>query len=346
METAARTAERGISQTSWREHMRRLRRRSITIPVLTIVTGALLASLPFALPLLALADVTRPTRPWARCRALVSLSWIAFCEVVGVVASFALWLLFVLHRNPGRFQRHNSALQRVWTTSLFAGARWIFQMRLETSGLENAAHGPMILLVRHASLVDTVLTAAVLANPHRLRLRYVLKDELLNDPCIDIVGNRLPNVFVSRSSKNKDDVDKVRSLAANLQSDEGVLIYPEGTRFSPAKLKTLQARLVDDPIAGPNAAALRNVLPPRPGGTLTLLQNAPAVDVVVLAHRGLEGAATLGDFWRGELVGTTLRVCATRYAASELPPEARLNPEWLMQRWRDVDQWLSDCEPG
>lgn len=304
----------------------------------------LVLSLPLGLPILALLDTIRPTRSWARCRALLSLSWIAFCEVVGVVGTFVLWLLFVVHRSPQRFHRHNSALQRSWTSALFAGARWIFQMRLETSGLEQVKDGPVILLVRHASLVDTVLTAAVLANPNRLRLRYVLKDELLNDPCIDIVGNRLPNAFVSRTSKTNADVRKVRSLADTLQADEGVLIYPEGTRFSQKKLQRIQARLKDDPVAGAHASELRHVLPPRAGGTLTLLQNAPDADVVVLAHKGLEGAATLGDFWRGELVGRTLYVSATRFAAEDIPAEARLNPAWLMERWRDVDEWLHQLE--
>ncbi len=344
METAVRTSQSVVARPSLREHLRRLRRRAITIPVLVIVTSLLIASLGLVLPLLALADVARPIRPWARCRALLSITWIAFCEVVGVVGAFALWLFFGVHRSRERFQRQNSALQRAWTTALFAGARWIFQMRVEASGLEEARGGPVILLVRHASLVDTVLTAAVLANPYRLRLRYVLKDELLSDPCIDIVGNRLPNAFVSRSAKSNVDIRQVRSLAKNLQSDEGVLIYPEGTRFSPTKLRNVQARLADDPIAGPHAAALRRVLPPRPGGTLTLLQNAPEADVVVLAHTGLEGAATLGDFWRGELVGTTLRIRATRYAAQEIPPEARLNPQWLIERWREVDEWLGQWD--
>ena len=31
-----------------------------------------------------------------------------------------------------------------------------------------------------------------------MRPRYVLKDDLLIDPCLDIVGNRLPNHFLDR----------------------------------------------------------------------------------------------------------------------------------------------------
>ena len=41
---------------------------------------------------------------------------------------------------------------------------------------------PVIQLVRHASTADTILCAGVIANRRRLRLRYVLKRELLWDP--------------------------------------------------------------------------------------------------------------------------------------------------------------------
>ena len=48
------------------------------------------------------------------------------------------------------------------------------------------------------------------AIPHQVRLRYVLKRELLLDPCLDIVGNRLPNCFVARSGADAQaDIDKV-----------------------------------------------------------------------------------------------------------------------------------------
>ncbi len=329
-----------MSAPSWSEHLCRVRRRLVSVPILLLVGSTLALSLPIAIPALAILDLVRPTRPWARCRAVLSLQWIALCEVIGVATSFALWLVFLVHRDQSRFLRHNTALQRLWTTSLFAGAKRIFAMRVEATGLTAATHGPMLVLVRHASLVDTVLTAAVLANPNKLRLRYVLKKELLWDPCIDIVGNRLPNAFVSRGANSEMDLAKVKTLALKLMPDEGVLIYPEGTRFSAAKLRKLQARLASDPVTGPSAAMLRHVLPPRLGGTLALARTLPGVDVVVLAHTGLEGAASLRDFWRGELVGKTLRVRATRIAAKDVPGGADLNAQWLMRLWQDVDTWI------
>ncbi len=324
-----------------REILRRASRRTLSVSVLLLLWSLGSFLLLPGLAFLALLDLVAPMRPWARVRAVLSIQWILTCEVLGVLVSLLVWLAFLVHRKGQRFLRHNTAVQRVWTDSLFAGCRWIYSMSVEAEGLESVGRGPLLFFVRHASLVDTVLTAALLANPHRLRLRYVLKDELLFDPCIDIVGNRLPNAFVSRGEDSERDIAKVRELAKGLADDEGVLIYPEGTRFSPKKLEKVKARLLADPRFGERVQRFVGLLPPRPGGALALLTAAPDVDLVLLAHSGLEGAATLRDFWRGELVGTRLRISARRIRASEIPVEARQELGWLLDRWLEMDHWLS-----
>ena len=64
-------------------------------------------------------------------------------------------------------------------------------------------------------------------------LRYVLKQELRYLPCLDIGGHGLPNVFVDRSgSDSAKAIREVSDLIATAGSDESVLIYPEGTRFT------------------------------------------------------------------------------------------------------------------
>ena len=64
------------------------------------------------------------------------------------------------------------------------------------------------------------------AIPFGVRLRYVLKKELLFDPCLDIVGNRLPNYFVDRGGQDSERARRgVAELVRDLGPDEGALIY-------------------------------------------------------------------------------------------------------------------------
>lgn len=286
---------------------------------------------------------------WPRVRAFGFFSLYLVCEVVGVAVATLLWVATLGGRLGGSlaYVAANAALQRKWSHALFKGSVWLFSMKVQVEGLELARSGPFILFVRHASTADTVLAAALVANPNRLLLRYVLKRELLWDPCLDIVGRRLPNAFVDRSSgPHPSEIEAVAGLGKGLDSKSAVLIYPEGTRFSADKL----ARRLDvlrekkqEKLAA-IASSFRHVLPPRLGGPLALLDAAPGVDLLFLEHTGFEGAATFANFWNGGLVGQTVRARIRRFAAHTIPATGR--DEWLFARWAELDEWIAPSRSG
>ena len=197
--------------------------------------------------------------------------------------------------------------------------------------------------MRHASTGDTLLASALVGRPHAVRLRYVLKRELLWDPCLDVVGQRLPHVFVDRfSGDTLREVERVQAVARDVSPRDGVLIYPEGTRFSEAKRARLLAQLAGDgdSKALDYASSLRCVLPPRPGGVLGLLEAAPAADAVVCMHTGFEGAATLAQIWRGGLLRSTIRVRFLRIPRARIPADRDARAQWLRELWQQVDAWV------
>jgi 1-acyl-sn-glycerol-3-phosphate acyltransferase len=263
------------------------------------------------------------------------------------VAALGLWLAHLFRRDQEAFLRWNAALQRAWTHALLRGATRLFDLRLEVEGQELASSTPYLLLVRHASVVDTLLPASLIANANRIVLRYVLKEELRWDPCLDVVGGRMHNVFVSRGRGIAAAGDRLEALSATLGSEEGVLIYPEGTRFSPAKSEKARQRAsrIDDPRIRELATGLRHVLPPRVGGTQALLKGNPALDVIILAHKGLESASSLADLWKGQLIGVTLRVRLQRFPHADIPGESEEQSLWLHERWREVDEWVGEKGP-
>jgi len=184
------------------------------------------------------------------------------CETLGLLASACLWM-------GRRGLASHYRLQNAWAGTLFWGVRRIFGLRLDLEGDDARPPGPLLVFMRHVSVADTLLPAAVLSARFGWRLRYVLKRELLWDPCLDVVGQRLPNVFVRRDTGDgAREVRAVLALAAGLGADEGVLIYPEGTRFTPEKYARRLAQLAakGDPERLARARGLRHVLPPRSGG--------------------------------------------------------------------------------
>ena len=164
----------------------------------------------------------------------------------------------------------------------------VFCTSVWVTGAEAVERTPLLLFLRHASAADTLLPAMLLSVPHGTLIRYVLKRELLWDPCLDIVGNRLPNHFVERQPDDSAaEIDAVGRLAEDLSPGEAALIYPEGTRHSAARRTRLIARLRERGYAeaADRAERLRRLLPPRPGGPLALLSHAPEVDVVFCADQ-------------------------------------------------------------
>jgi len=323
-------------------------RRALSIPAVLLVALLAFALLPVLL-LLALARDLRAARQLRSVRAVLLALLFLGCELFGLAGCLVLWLGrgLALGLAQGRWHAWNQGLQCTWARGLFHGARLIYGMSVHVEGEAALARGPLLVLARHASLADTLLGPVLLTGRHGLALRYVLKRELLWEPCIDIVGQRLPNVFVARGGgASERDLAAVRDLATGLAGASGVLIYPEGTRFTAERrariLADLRARGATERAA--RAEALQHVLPPRIGGVCALLEARPDLDVVFCAHVGLEGAARVADIWQGALIGRELRVRYWRVAARDIPLDPDGRAQWLEREWARLDDWIAGVQ--
>jgi 1-acyl-sn-glycerol-3-phosphate acyltransferase len=322
-----------------------LPRRLITISVVLVLFTISWVGAPVLLPAAALVDLTRwvvSRRPWMATRLLGFLMAYSLAEAVGTLCLGLTWLMSLggklFDLAPSTF-----AIQKAWAGFVLWACRNIFDLRIAGSGLDSLQPAPFILLARHASIVDNLLPAWFISRPLGIHIRYVMKQELLVDPALDIAGNRLPNLFVRRGSgESESEVAAVRRLATDLPDDEAILIYPEGTRFTASKrdkaLATLARR---SPRLHARVSDMQHVLPPRLGGTLALL-DASSADVVVMAHRGLDGFARIADIWRGAMVRRHVDVEFWRIPRSEIPEGRSERSEWLFDLWMRIDRWVGE----
>jgi 1-acyl-sn-glycerol-3-phosphate acyltransferase len=321
----------------------RLGRRLRTIPA--TVAGFLLVTglLPLLLVAMLAYDAVRALRGRGRLSAvrLLLFGWVYLAvEMVGITAMFLFWLVSGFGRGRRLYVALTYGLQGWWAAALLGAMRFLFRVGLDVEGDESITPGPIVLMMRHASLVDTLLPTVLVLRRHKIRLRYVLKRELLWDPALDLAGNVMPNYFVDRASTDgAAEVDRVRSLGVGLGESDGVLIYPEGTRFTPEKreriIEILRQRF---PQLVERAEALLGVLAPRQAGVLALLE--AGTDVVVCAHVGLDGLSHVKRVWRGGLVGITVKVAFWRIPAAEIPAGEEARVDWLYAQWRRVDDWV------
>ena len=320
-----------------------LRRRLITVPGYLIAWSLWLGAAPLWLPLAIVVDLVRHNRGVA-LRSASFVSVYLTCEILGMAATGALWAWKAIFGvDAERWMDIHFRIEAWWGSTLFRAVVRLFGLRVEVAGDADLGRGPYLLLVRHASSGDTLLPSALVSKPYGVRLRYVLKRELLWDPCLDIVGNRVPNVFVDRFADDSvGEVGRMLELARDLGPRDGILIYPEGTRFSETKRRRALDRFQEkgDAKMVEYARSLARVLPPRLGGTLGLLEAAPEADVVFCAHTGFEGAASLAEIWRGALVNQTVRVQFRRIPRDEIPAGRDARIAWVFEEWQRVDAWV------
>ena len=324
----------------------RLIRRARGIGIELVAFVLLTALLPVALVVGLLVDIVlwlRRRKPFMAVRLAAMAWWFLLNELHGI-ASLGLIALVNGGRDTLRRRRMVYDLRIRWARIHLAGIRRLFGLRFEIEGLEDAGPGPIVVLIRHASIIDNMLPDAVLAHAHGLGLRYVIKRELQMIPTIDIGGRWVPTNFVRRASKDPaGEITKLRGLAHDLVDGEGILIYPEGTRHTDEKLARAQAIIAErTPEIAPLANRLRNVLPPRLGGPVALLEEARDADVVLFAHVGLDGFEYISDIWAGGLVGTPVRMRFWRFAAAEIPRKEAELTQWLYATWQILDDWVGE----
>ncbi|MEZ5168082.1 MAG: 1-acyl-sn-glycerol-3-phosphate acyltransferase [Acidimicrobiales bacterium] len=307
--------------------------------VLAVVAGILLT--PVALPVLAVVDgVTRS--PARRLRVWCLVLAALLIELAGLVASIALtvWSVRRLDRpvTLDRFHRLEQWWVRRHARNLrrFAGVRWVIENPDDTT------RGNAVVLARHGNHADAILPVLVFGTVGGRRMRYTLKTELQWAPAMDIVGNRLPNVFVDRHPPTGSPIEsRLEALTAGLDNRDVAVIFPEGTFYSADRLDRAAVRIAaTHPDLEAPARSLKHLLPPRPAGTLALLRGAPRADLVLVAHEGMEVFGDLATIARRLPLRDPVRVRVWRIPRADVPPDEAAIVPWLLDRWLQLDRWI------
>ncbi|RMH71684.1 MAG: acyltransferase [Actinomyces sp.] len=319
------------------------RRRLLTVPGLLLATlVGILVTPPVALGALAADLVTRRWQlRWFRLWFLAL--GVAGVEALGTLATGVLWVRHAPGgiRSPASVAAHHR-LQMWWVRAVVAVMRRTIALRYEVDGVDLLGRGHAVVLARHASHLDAMLPAWLFGVLGDRRVRYVLKEDLQWSPALDTVAKRLPNVFVDRSPvAGSEQLAHLHRLARDMDDDSVCVIFPEGTFYTPTRRDRAVARLARTrPDLEALARRFRHILPPRPAGTLALLDGAPDADVVIVGHVGLEGFASLAEISRSVPLRHPVHVRVWRHRRSELPTERDDIITWIVRRWLELDDWI------
>lgn len=312
----------------------KLRRRLVSLPALLVACLLVTVLIPVWLPIAVAADAIRMRFRFPLARLLsfaVCWSWI---ELAGVVQSAWLWCTARASSEAANYR-----LMAWWSGALMKALELTIGVDPQVEGVEAIRPGNAIVLCRHASLADSLLSGWVFSAVAGVGPRYVLKRELLFDPCLDIVGLRVPNHFLDRGAADSSgELEALRRLAATVGPGSVGVIFAEGTRANDDKRRRALDKIAErDPQRAARMAGLRRLLPPRPAGSMAMLDGAPDADVVLAWHTGFDGLDTFsGILARLSRPLPPVRFVVRRVSRSDVPAGAAF-AAWLDDRWIEMD---------
>ncbi len=324
-------------------------RRVVIAPIVVVGIFVGVTALPIALVVALALSPLLPGR-WRPLRFLWFLVLYAASELVLLTALFGLWVAtgFGAAMNSPWSQRAHYRLVQLFLDVLYYEATRVLGVKVSIEGTSpdvGPGH-PIVVLSRHAGAGDSFLLIRMLLSTYDREPRIVLKDTLQWDPAIDTALNRLPNRFITPNPGSTGAIieERIQQLASQLDTNDALVIFPEGGNFSKTRRRLAIDRLRHKGLTAEaeQAERLRHVLPPRPGGTTAAFRAAPDADAVLVAHTGLEHLSSLGDLWRWLPMDSDVRLRWWRVPAAEVPREPEAVAAWLDEWWARIDGWIHE----
>ena len=309
-------------------------RRPVTGIGVFLIAIVLTVTLPLWVVVTMTVDAVRGRWRFPISRLIGFATCWAWLETSGLVLA-----LFLFFAGRGRSVPAHYALQTWWCRSLIQALGFTVGLQITVEGADNVGPGPFVALGRHASLADSIMSSWVVASHVGLRPRFVLKKELKMDPCLDILGHRLPNYFVDRESSNvAGELQGIEQMAAGLGVKDCAVIFPEGSRASNKKrVRALEKLRERSPQRAETLAGLKYLIPPKPAGAYALLSAVPEANVLTMWHSGFDGLDTFSGILRHlGRAKAKVHVHVEEISRASIPSgEAFVT--WLDAKWVEMD---------
>ena len=191
-------------------------RRLLLVPLVVVIACALAALTPaVALLTAAFNLISRRTHPERKRHSrLLRVAWLGLAwsagETAALTVSLCLWLVsgFGGRLDTEPYQARNYAVMKWFLDLIYRAAGRACGLSVTVTGPPEAGpcgDRPLIVLSRHAGPGDSLLLIHYLLSVCERRPRVVMKATLQLDPSVDILANRVPNAFLRRGKRQKQE---------------------------------------------------------------------------------------------------------------------------------------------
>jgi hypothetical protein len=326
----------------------RIVRRVLLAPAAILFLLIVLAISPVLLLAAFVIDVIRRWQ-WRVLRLVTFAVVYVLHELVAILVLFVLWIVsgFGVWMRTEWMEAAHYGFARRWLRSLYLAAGALLRLRIDVVEGPEPRPGPLLVFGRHGGIGNSLMYAGVLMARYRRRPRVVMLYLLQWDPVVDMLGHRMPSLFIDHDpTKSDGHVDAIARLASGMRDMDAFIIFPEGHDFTPKlRLRAIghlrkKGRLEE----AARAEDMKNVLPPRHRGAQAAMVAAPNADVAFVAHTVLEDVGSFADIWHRLPLKQPIRACYWRVDAEDLPHGDADVIAWLYSWWERIDAWIADCK--
>lgn len=323
-------------------------RRPVTITTWVILSIAALVLSPLLLAAAALAAaILRRPQPlllvrFALAYFALELRVLVKCGVLWVASGFGARI-----RSP-RFRALHYELLKLFVCGLAERLRTLLDIDVAPELTEDAERAlgsdqPLLFFSRHAGPGDTLLLVDLLLRRYKRLPSVVFKDTLAIDPCVDLVGHRLPQAILDTSDR-EESAARIEQVARELDPRGILVLFPEGGNFTFERRRRALRKLWRKGRRrdAQRAGEMEHVMPPHPTGALAAIRGTPDAGVIFSVHTGLGLAAFPRELWSHTPIGETLHTHMWLAPAAERPADAERQVEWLYGWWQRLEEWLRD----
>lgn len=323
-------------------------RRPVTITTWVVLSIAALTLSPLLLAAAAIAAaIIRRPQPvllvrFALAYFALELRVLLRCAVLWVASGFGSQI-----RSP-RFRALHYDLLKMFVCTLASRLRTLLDLHVDPELTEDVSRAlesprPLLFFSRHAGPGDTLLLVDLLLRCYDRRPSVVFKDTLAIDPCVDLVGHRLPQAILDTSNREESE-ERIEEVARNLDPRGVLVLFPEGGNYTVERRQRALRKLWRKGRRrdAQRASQMEHVMPPQPTGALAAMRGTPDADIVFSTHTGLGLAAFPREIWRHTPIGGTLTTRMWLAPAAERPIERDQQIQWLYGWWQTLDGWLRE----
>ncbi|MFE4589306.1 1-acyl-sn-glycerol-3-phosphate acyltransferase [Streptomyces laurentii] len=204
---------------------------------------------------------------------------------------------------------------------------------------------PVVIVLRHAGFLNAQLVNHIVTEDLGRTPRMLAKSLVWLDPGHGALLEHLPAALFRFDRPGRRRVrEALRHLARSARPADAIIIAPEGTNFTVRRRAEAITRLLEHGHvdAATDGEALRHTMPPHAAGLRVLLETAPGLDVVFVAHTGMEALVSWATRFGYEPPRHgAVYVTWWHVPAEEVPRGREEMALWLRRWWAGVDRWVA-----